>query len=75
MRKKIIFCLTVCLFSALLLFSFNISQQNNTKDISLMNIAVMSQANAEGGTDNPCIDYGSGCYNKVWYAAQKDKLW
>lgn len=74
MKKKIIFGFTVCSFSTVMMVSFNISQQNNIGNISLNDIAVISQANAEGGTNDPCIDSGQGCYNKVWYATKKDKL-
>lgn len=47
MKKEILFGITICLFAFVTMININISQQGNISDISLKNIEVMTQANAE----------------------------
>lgn len=73
MKKKIIFGIAASLFFVATMFSFNVSQQSNISDISLINIAVMSQANAEITPNCPtgCYTNGNGCTCGTYYPTYK----
>jgi len=73
MKKKIIFAVTACVFVFATVFSFNMSRQDNISDISLKNIQVMTQANAENpDCPNGCLENGSGCFCFIWYSCYKE---
>lgn len=55
------------------MFSFNILQQSNIRDLSLKNIAVMFQANTEEIANTPCIANVSGCMPMACFMFVKKK--
>ena len=65
MKKKIIFGATVCLFAVVTMFNINMSQQDNASNISLKNIEVMTQANAE-------ITWGPFCAHVIPWVCTTD---
>jgi hypothetical protein len=72
MKKIITIAVSAFLFAILVLNSINISQQGAIRDISLKNISLMAQANAEDPYI-PCVSCGCGCYfNHVFYACFRD---
>jgi len=76
MKKKLFFGVAVSLFSLATMFSLNVSQQSNISDISLKNIAVMSQANAETpNCPDGCLANGNGCTCGIFYPSLLTKQW
>lgn len=54
MKKKIILGVTVCLFAVTTMFNIGLFRQGNISDISLKNMQVMTQANAEVNPVEAC---------------------
>jgi hypothetical protein len=62
MKKKIIFTLTICLFTMGSIFNMQLAQNDHNMDISLADISVMAQAGDES-TGNLCMEVDwSRCY-------------
>lgn len=58
MKKKVIFAVATGLFALATVFNMNVLQSNSAGDVSLESIAVMAQANLEGGhtATYDCVD-------------------
>jgi len=62
MKKKVIFAVATGLFALATVFNMNVLQTNNAGDVSLESIAVMAQAQWEGGLNefdcecSPCTN-------------------
>lgn len=68
MKKKIIFGIAACLFAVATMFNIGRAQQGNISDISLLNIAVMTQAYAENDMcPKGCYAGGDGCICNGWH--------
>ena len=73
MKKKIFFGVLGGLFAIFTILSVNTSLNNNG-DISLKNIAIMAQANADVNPECPngCYANGNGCYCFIVYPCLKE---
>ena len=75
MKRKLFFGLVGGMLATFSILSINTSL-NNSGDISLKNITVMAQANAEDGPacPYPCVENGNGCYTcGIFYAFYYEK--
>jgi hypothetical protein len=75
MKRKLFFGLIGGILALFTILSANTSL-NNSSDISLKNIKVMAQANAEDGPmcPHPCVENGNGCYCWVFYPFYYEKF-
>jgi hypothetical protein len=65
MKKKMIFAVATGLFAVATVFNMNLLQGNSAGDVSLDAIAVMAQAQSEGGS-------GGGDWRYVWVVVEEN---